>query len=313
MPNPLAGRDLLSIEDLGKEEIELILEQAARFEEQCREQPGLDLLNGRILATLFYEPSTRTRLSFESAMLRLGGGVLSTAEAAKSSSVAKGETLADAARVISGYADIIVQRHPEIHSAKETAEGATIPVINAGDGSNEHPTQALLDLYTIRKERGRIDGLHVAMVGDLRYGRTVHSLARALAHWDVTLTLVSPPTLGMDPLIIEKLKRKIAVDETEDLAAAMETCDVLYVTRVQRERFRDPADYEKVKDSYVINRQMVSSANAEMTIMHPLPRVNEIATDVDSLPGAAYFRQSANGVWVRMALMALILDGVGRL
>jgi aspartate carbamoyltransferase catalytic subunit len=310
MSNPLAGRDLLSIEDLDKAGIELILNQAAQLEKQCQEQPKLDLLNGRILATLFYEPSTRTRLSFESAMHRLGGDVLSSASAAKTSSAAKGETLADTARVISGYAHLIVQRHPEILSAQQAAEGATVPVINAGDGSHEHPTQALLDLYTIQKERGQIDGLHIAMVGDLRYGRTVHSLSKALTHWDVTLILVSPPALQMPPVLIHNLKQKIAVDETEDLATVMAACDVLYVTRIQRERFEDPADYDAVKDSYIITRELVSSTNPELTIMHPLPRVNEIATDVDDLPDAAYFRQADNGVWVRMALMALILDAV---
>ncbi len=310
MSNSLAGRDLLSIEDLSKAEIELILDQAAQLEEQCQKQPKLDLLNGRILATLFYEPSTRTRLSFESAMHRLGGDVLSSASAAKTSSAAKGETLADAARVISGYAHLIVQRHPEILSAQQAAEGATVPVINAGDGSHEHPTQALLDLYTIQKERGQIDGLHIAMVGDLRYGRTVHSLSKALAHWDVTLSLISPPALQMPPLLAHKLKQKITVNETEDLSAVMAACDALYVTRIQRERFKDPADYDAVKDSYVITRELVESTNPEITIMHPLPRVNEIATDVDDLPGAAYFRQADNGVWARMALMALILDAV---
>jgi len=269
------------------------------------------LLNGRILATLFYEPSTRTRMSFESAMHRLGGNVISAASAAKTSSAAKGETLADATRVISGYADVIVQRHPDIMSAQDAAQGATVPFINAGDGSHEHPTQAMLDLYTIQKERGQIDGLHIALVGDLRYGRTVHSLAHALRHWDVTLTLVSPPSLKMSGMIVSKVKSKISVTETEDLEATMKECDVLYVTRIQRERFKDPADYDKVKGTYVITRKLVNQTNPEMTIMHPLPRVNEIATDVDGLPGAAYFRQADNGVFARMALLASVLDAVG--
>lgn len=310
MSNPLAGCDILSLEKSKKEELELVLEQAARFEGMCKEQPKLDLLNGRILATLFYEPSTRTRMSFESAMHRLGGDVISAAEAAKTSSAVKGETLADAARVISGYADAIVQRHPDIMSAHETAKGATVPVINAGDGSHEHPTQAMLDLYTIQKERGQIDGLHIALVGDLRYGRTVHSLARALQHWDVTLTLVSPPTLTMSSIIVSAVKGKITVNETEDLEGTMKTCDVLYVTRIQKERFKDPAEYEKVKGSYVINRKLIKQTSPDMTIMHPLPRVNEIATDVDGFPGAAYFRQADNGVWTRMAILALVLDAV---
>ena len=311
MSNPLAGRDILSLEELNKAEIRLVLEQAARFEDLCKEQPKLDLLSGCILATMFYEPSTRTRMSFESAMHHLGGDVIAAAEAAKTSSAAKGETLADAARVISGYADVIVQRHPEIMSAHEAARGATVPVINAGDGSHEHPTQALLDLYTIQKERGQIDGLHIALVGDLRYGRTVHSLAQALQHWDVALTLVSPPMLTMSDVIVSAVKRKITVNETEDLEGTMKTCDVLYVTRIQRERFKDPADYDKVKDSYVIDRKLIKQTNPDMIIMHPLPRVNEIATDVDGLPGAAYFRQADNGVYVRMVLLALVLDAVG--
>jgi aspartate carbamoyltransferase catalytic subunit len=311
MPNPLAGRDILSIENLKKADIERILEQAARFEEQRKKQPKLDILAGRILATLFYEPSTRTRMSFESAMHRLGGDVISAASAAKTSSAAKGESLADTARVISGYADVIVQRHPEIMSAHEAAKGATVPIINAGDGSHEHPTQALLDLYTIQKERGQIDGLHIALVGDLKYGRTVHSLAHALQRWDVTLTLVSPSTLTISSTIVSAVKGKITVNETEDLEGTMKACDVLYVTRIQRERFEDPAEYEKVKGTYVIDRKLVERTNPGMTIMHPLPRVNEIAIDVDELPGAAYFRQADNGVYVRMAVLALVLDAVG--
>jgi aspartate carbamoyltransferase catalytic subunit len=294
-----------------KDEIEHVLEQAARMEELCQERPKLDLLDGRILATLFYEPSTRTRMSFESAMHRLGGDVISAASAAKTSSAAKGETLADATRVVSGYADVIVQRHPDIMSAQDAAQGATVPFVNAGNGSHEHPTQALLDLYTIQKERGQIDGLHIALVGDLRYGRTVHSLTHALRHWNVTLTLISPPTLKMSGMIVSKVKSKIEVKETEDLEATMKECDVLYVTRIQRERFKDPADYDKVKGSYVITRKLVEQTNPEMTIMHPLPRVNEIATDVDDLPGAAYFRQADNGVFARMAILASVLGATG--
>jgi aspartate carbamoyltransferase catalytic subunit len=310
MPNPLAGKDILSTQEMEKDEIEVVLEQAARFESMCQEQPKLDILSGRILATLFYEPSTRTRMSFESAMHRLGGDVISAASAAKTSSAAKGETLADAARVLSGYADVIVQRHPDIMSAQDAAQGATVPFINAGNGSHEHPTQALLDLYTMQKERGELDGLHIALVGDLRYGRTVHSLAQALRHWDVTLTLVSPPSLKMSNMIVTSVKSKIAVSETEDLEATMKECDVLYVTRIQRERFKDPADYDKVKGTYVITRKLVNQTNPDMTIMHPLPRINEIATDVDGLPGAAYFRQADNGVFARMAIMAAVLDAV---
>lgn len=308
MPNPLKGRDILAIGDLIREEILLILEQAAYFEEQCKQTPRLNVLDGRILATLFYEPSTRTRLSFESAMLRLGGGVISVAEAMKSSSAAKGETLSDAARVISGYADVIVQRHPAVGSAQEAAAGATVPVINAGDGVGEHPTQALLDLYTIRRERGGLDGLRICLAGDLKHGRTVHSLARALTHWNVTLTLAAPQALAMPTEIVAELRQKgLAVQETEDLAAAMAASDVLYVTRIQRERFTDPAEYERLRGSYAVDRALIERTNPDIKVMHPLPRVDEIAPDVDALPNAAYFRQANNGVWVRMGLLSLIV------
>jgi aspartate carbamoyltransferase catalytic subunit len=308
MSNPLAGRDILAMGDLSKEGIELILEQAARCEGQLQEKAQLDLLNGRILATMFYEPSTRTRLSFESAMHRLGGHVISVAEAAKSSSAAKGETLADAARVISGYADVIVQRHPAVGSAQEAAAGATVPLINGGDGTGEHPTQALLDLYTIQRERGQIAGLRIGLVGDLKHGRTVHSLSRALAHWDVSLTLISPPALAMPAEIVSELHQQgLSVRTAQALTDALPECDVLYVTRIQRERFADPADYERLQGSYVVNRELIERTNPDITIMHPLPRVDEIATDVDDLPSAAYFRQATNGVWTRMALLALVL------
>ncbi len=310
MPNPLAGQDIIAIGDLSKEEIVLILEQAARFEDWCQEEPKLNLLHNYTLATLFYEPSTRTRLSFEAAMHRLGGDVISVAEAAKSSSAAKGETLADAARVISGYADVIVQRHPAVGSAEEAAMGATVPLINAGDGVGEHPTQALLDLYTIQRERGQIDGLRVGLAGDLKHGRTVHSLSRALAHGDVTLTLISPPALALPDAITGELRQQgLTLHETDDLAAALPACDVLYVTRIQRERFADPAEYEQLRGSYVVNRALIERTNPDVTIMHPLPRVDEIATDVDDLPGAAYFRQAANGVWTRMAVLISVLVG----
>jgi aspartate carbamoyltransferase catalytic subunit len=308
MANTLAGRDIVAIRSLSKAEIELVLAQALRFEQRCQKQHKLDLLPGRILATLFYEPSTRTRLSFETAMHRLGGDVISVAQGAKSSSVAKGESLADAARVVSGYADVIVQRHPAVGSAQEAAAGATVPLISGGDGIGEHPTQALLDLYTIEQEQGTLDRVRVGLVGDLKHGRTVHSLSRALSHWEPKLTFISPPSLAMPEEIGRELREQgVAIEETGDLQAAMAECDVLYVTRIQRERFADAAEYERLKGSYVVDRGLVERANARITIMHPLPRVNEIATDVDALPGAAYFRQAANGVWTRMAILALVL------
>ena len=309
MSNSLAGRNVLAIGDLSKEEILAVLEQATRLKEQCDFGVAkFNVLDGYILATLFYEPSTRTRLSFESAMLRLGGGVISVAEAMKSSSASKGETLSDTARMVSGYADVIVQRHPAAGSAQEAAAGATVPLINAGDGIGEHPTQALLDLYTSQRERGQIDGLRICLAGDLKNGRTVHSLSRALTHWNVTLTLAAPQTLAMPAGIVAELRQKeLAVHETGDLAAAMAASDVVYVTRIQRERFADPAEYERMKGSYVVNRTLIERTNPSITVMHPLPRVDEIATDVDALPNAAYFRQADNGVWVRMALLSLVV------
>ncbi|MGD1996989.1 MAG: aspartate carbamoyltransferase [Anaerolineae bacterium] len=310
--NPLAGRDLIRIGDLTKEEIVLLLDLAGRLRKAVARERRLDLLSGYVLATLFYEPSTRTRLSFESAMHRLGGDVISVAAGAKTTSAAKGETIADAARVVSGYADVIVQRHPAVGSAEAAASGATVPVINGGDGTGEHPTQALLDLYTIREERGQLDGLAVALVGDLKNGRTVHSLSRALAHWDVTLTLVAPPALEMPTAISEELREEgLRVNEIVDLAEAMAKCNVVYVTRIQRERFADPSEYERLRGSYAVNRALIEGTNPDAIIMHPLPRVDEIATDVDQLPNAAYFRQAANGVWVRMALLASVVGESG--
>lgn len=258
-------------------------------------------------ATLFYEPSTRTRLSFESAMLRLGGQVLSVAEATASSSAAKGETLYDTGKMIESYADVAVIRHPRKGSAAELAEGASIPVINAGDGAGQHPTQALLDLYTIRKEKGRLEGLTVALAGDLKYGRTVHSLAPLLAYFGTRLFFVAPPELAMPAEITAGLReRGVEVVETSDLSDAVRVSDVLYMTRLQKERFTDLAQYEALKGSYIVNREVIDRAKPGLTVMHPLPRVDEIAPEVDSYPGAAYFRQAANGVPVRMALLALV-------
>jgi aspartate carbamoyltransferase len=242
-------------------------------------------------------------------MLRLGGGVLSVAEARTSSSAAKGETLFDTGKMIEGYADVAVIRNPNVGSARELAEGASIPVINGGDGVGEHPTQALLDLYTIEREKGSIDGLRVALIGDLKNGRTVHSLAKALSRFDVRLSLVAPNVLRMPAEVIAWLRDRGAhVSESNDLSAAQRQADVAYVTRIQKERFADPSEYEALKGAYVIDRKLVEASKADVCIMHPLPRVDEIATNVDDLPNAAYFRQARNGVYVRMALLALILD-----
>ena len=309
MPNSLKDRDVISIADLSLDEIRAVLDLAETYERRLAEGRALQILNGYILATLFYEPSTRTRLSFESAMQRLGGGVLSVAEAKTSSSAAKGETLFDTGKMIEGYADVAVIRNPLVGSAQELADGASIPVINGGDGVGEHPTQALLDLYAIRREKGHIDGLHVALVGDLKNGRTVHSLSKALSRFEVTMTFVAPAALQMPADVTEWLRRSGAhVAESNDLAAALRRADVAYITRIQKERFADMAEYEALKGAYVVNRKLIEASKPELTILHPLPRVDEIATDTDDLPNAAYFRQARNGVHVRMALLALVLD-----
>ena len=262
---------------------------------------------GKVLATLFYEPSTPHAAIVRAAMLRLGGHVLSVADAKTSSSAAKGETLFDTGRMIEGYADVAVIRHPVVGSADELADGACIPVLNGGDGAGQHPTQALLDLFTIQKEKGNLAGLTVAMVGDLKNGRTVHSLSGLLADFGVRYYFVAPEALKMPAEISRGLReRGVDVVETEDLAEAVGRSDVLYMTRIQRERFADPAEYERLKSAYVLDRVLVERAKPQVTIMHPLPRVDEIATDVDAYEGAAYFRQAANGVPVRMAVIALV-------
>jgi aspartate carbamoyltransferase catalytic subunit len=308
--NSLKGRDIVTIADLTRDEIGALLDQARRFESAVTSGEQLRLLDGKILATLFYEPSTRTRLSFESAMLRLGGGVISVAEAKTSSSAVKGETLFDTGKMIEGFAHIAVIRHPEKGSTAELARGASIPVVNGGDGTGEHPTQALLDLYTIAREKGSLGGLHVALVGDLKNGRTVHSLSQALARWDVSLTFVAPETVKMPAEVMEKLQANIEVQETTDLMSALRKADVAYITRIQKERFADPAEYEKLKGAYVVNRKLIEAAKPGITILHPLPRVDEIATDADDMPNAAYFRQAKNGVYVRMALLATLLGAI---
>ena len=314
MTTSLAGRDVISIADLSKDDIRAVLDQARTVEGVLAAGRPLKILEGKLLATLFYEPSTRTRLSFESAMQRLGGGVLSAAEAKTSSSAAKGETLFDMGRMIESYADVAVIRNPVVGSARELADGASIPVINGGDGIGEHPTQALLDLYTMEREKGSIDGLHIALVGDLKNGRTVHSLSKALSHFGVSMTFVAPDALRMPDDVMSWLSRNgnsARVSESNDLAATLRQVDVAYVTRIQKERFADLSEYEALKGAYVVDRKLVEASKKDIRIMHPLPRVDEIATDVDDLPNAAYFRQARNGVYVRMALLALVLGAAG--
>jgi aspartate carbamoyltransferase catalytic subunit len=268
-----------------------------------------DLLKGKILANLFYEPSTRTSSSFTAAMERLGGSVIPINEV-KYSSVAKGESLPDTIRTLECYADVIVLRHPETGSAAIAAQAARKPVINAGDGVGEHPTQALLDTFTIFEEMGagQIDGMTVTMLGDLKYGRTVHSLARLLSLYKVKLNYVSPEILRMPKEVMEEVAAKgIPQAEFDSLDKILPQTDVLYVTRVQKERFEDPADYESVRGSFVVNPEIMRAAKKEMIVMHPLPRVGEISPDFDEDPRAAYFRQMEYGLYVRMALLAMVL------
>ena len=268
-----------------------------------------DMLKGKILATLFFEPSTRTRLSFEAAMLKLGGSTIGFAEA-EIASVRKGENLADTIRTVENYADIIALRHPLEGAAKLAAEFSKVPILNAGSGAEEHPTQALMDLYTMQKEKGTIDGLKIALVGDLRYGRTVHSLAYALSLYDIELYLISPESLRMRHEVIRAIKDKISITQDTNLEKVIPQVDVLYVTRIQKERFPDPAEYAKVKGIYRIDLDTLKNAKKDMIILHPLPRVDEIAAEVDSKPQARYFQQVWNGIVVRMTLLALVLGGV---
>ena len=277
---------------------------------EVAEGGGSTLLAGRIMATLFYEPSTRTRLSFEAAMMRLGGQVITTENAREFSSVAKGETLEDTVRVVGCYADVLVIRHYESGAAKRAAAYSPVPIINAGDGPGQHPTQALLDLFTIQAELGHIDGLRVAMVGDLAYGRTVRSLCYLLAlYQDIELIFVAPPPVAMRDDIKEHLReRNVAFREEQDLRAVLPACDVVYQTRIQKERFADrPGDYDVVRGIYIIDREAMSLLPRDAIVMHPLPRVDEIRAEVDDDRRAAYFRQVANGVFVRMALLKLLL------
>ena len=302
----LKGMDILHGNQFSRKDIEAIMKVAAAFEKEMRERGALNLLKGKILATLFFEPSTRTRLSFEASMQRLGGGVISLGSL-EGSSVAKGESLTDTAQTVAQYADVIVVRHPRLGSAKEAADAVSIPVINAGDGAGQHPTQALLDIYTIRKELGSLKNLKVCMAGDLKYGRTVHALAEVLCLFGARLYFVSPGMLRMPEEITAGLRgRGMAVTETEDLLQAASQCDLIYMTRIQKERFSDLGEYERAKGSYVINNEFLSRLKKEISIMHPLPRVDEIHPEVDRYAGAAYFRQMRNGIFIRMALLAII-------
>jgi aspartate carbamoyltransferase catalytic subunit len=305
----LKGRDLIEITDLTRDEIEYLFELANKMEKFAKSKSSL--LKDKVLALLFFEPSTRTKLSFEAAMLRLGGDVIGFSEPS-TSSVAKGESLADTIRVVENYCDGIVIRHPLEGAAKLAAELSKVPVINAGSGALSHPTQALLDLYTIYREKGKIDGLNIALVGDLKYGRTVHSLAYALTYYDVNLYFISPPELRMRREVIEDLtKANVEFKEYFDFRDdVLGNLDVLYVTRIQKERFPDPAEYQKVKNSYKITFDILKKCKHDIMIMHPLPRVDEMDYQIDSTPNAKYFIQTYYGLLMRMALLYAILGEV---
>jgi aspartate carbamoyltransferase catalytic subunit len=301
------GKDILSVSQFERNDLDYIFGVAKEMRAMVERVGTFDLLKGKILANLFYEPSTRTSSSFTSAMERLGGSVIPINEV-RYSSVAKGESLPDTVRTLECYADVIVLRHPEVGASAEAARYARKPIINAGDGIGEHPTQALLDLFTIVEELGKVDGLTVTMLGDLKYGRTVHSLSRLLSLYKVELNYVSPEILKMPDELVRELESKgVSQSHHTRLEDALGSTDVLYVTRVQKERFESMEDYDRVKGAYVITPETLASAKEEMIVMHPLPRVGEISMDVDQDPRAAYFRQMEYGLYVRMALLAMVL------
>ncbi len=296
-------KSLISIGDLTREEIVRLMELAAEFEKN----PEQRLLQGRVIASLFFEPSTRTRLSFESAINRLGARVIGFSDATNTS-VSKGESLHDTISVISNYCDMIVMRHSLEGAARYASEVASVPVVNAGDGANQHPSQTLLDLYSIKKTQGTLENLHVMMVGDLKYGRTVHSLLEALSHFNARFTFVSPEELRLPEEYRRYLSdRGLVFEEFEELDGRMEDVDILYMTRIQKERFNDPMEYERVKNAYVLRASMLEGTRDNMRVLHPLPRVGEIATDVDASPKAYYFEQTRNGVYARMAAICYLL------
>ncbi|MBS4012276.1 MAG: aspartate carbamoyltransferase [Bacteroidetes bacterium] len=299
----MKNKSLVSINDYSKEEQLRILELAREFEKK----PVQTIMQDYVVASLFFEPSTRTRLSFESAVNRLGGKVIGFSEAANTS-VKKGESLRDTILTIANYSDLIVMRNPVEGSARFAAEISSVPVINAGDGANQHPTQTLLDLYSIVKTQGTLDNLHVAFVGDLKYGRTVHSLVIALCNYNTTFHLVSPIELKLPSSVKMHIKEKnLTYHQYTELEEAIPHADVLYMTRIQKERFSDPLEYERIKNSYILSNNILNNTKENLKVMHPLPRVNEININVDSNPKAYYFEQALNGVYVRQALMASIL------
>ncbi|MBN3034337.1 MAG: aspartate carbamoyltransferase [Bacteroidales bacterium] len=302
----MKNRSLISISDFSREEILFILDEAEKFEKR----PNQKILEHFVVSTLFFEPSTRTRLSFESAANRLGARVIGFSDAA-STSVKKGESLKDTILTVSNYCDVIVMRHPQEGSARYASEVSPVPVINAGDGSNQHPTQCLLDLYSIRKTQKTLENLNIAFVGDLKYGRTVHSLVIALTQYNTTFHLVSPPELKLPSAVKLYIKeRNLEYFQYTDLAEVAGKVDILYMTRIQQERFADPLEFERVRNSYVLTNALLDHSRKNLRILHPLPRVSEIHTDVDDNPKAYYYRQMQNGVYVRQAILSAILGAI---
>lgn len=299
--------DVVSIRDFSREQIEEILERSRQMLPYARGEKISKALEGKILGNLFFEPSTRTRLSFESAANRLGARVIDVSQTSETSMV-KGETLADTIRMVEAYSDVIVLRHPHEGAARLAARFSNKPVINAGDGAGSHPTQTLLDLFTIEEELGNIEGMNVTLLGDLKYGRTAHSLAEALTVLGAKLTFVAPETLQMPKETVDRVKQLGGSPLiTSDIEGIISSVDVLYVTRIQRERFPDPTEYQRVAGTYRVDREMLREAKKDMIVMHPLPRIDEIAPEVDSTPHAKYFKQAFNGIPVRMALLTLVL------
>lgn len=299
----MKNKNLVSINDFSRDEYLRILELAAEFENEPRQ----DILNGYIISTLFFEPSTRTRLSFETAINGLSGRVVGFSDSG-GTSASKGETLHDTIKMVSNYADLIVMRHPLEGSARLASEVSSVPIVNAGDGANQHPTQTLLDMYSILKTQGTLENLKIFMVGDLKYGRTVHSLLQAMSKFNTTFYFISPEELKMPPAYKLHLDEMgLNYFEGRDLNEFLDEADIIYMTRVQQERFTDPIEYERVKNAYILHREMLSGCKESMKVLHPLPRVNEIHTDVDDSPHAYYFDQARNGVYVRMAILSSIL------
>ena len=300
----MKNKSLISIHDITKEDYNVILDLAEKFEANPRQE----ILNKFVVSTLFFEPSTRTRLSFESAASQLGAKVVGFSDAS-TSSVKKGESLKDTILTVSCYSDLIVMRHPKEGSARYASEVSPVPVINAGDGANQHPTQCLLDLYSIRKTQKKLDGLNIAFVGDLKYGRTVHSLVQALTNYNTTFHLISPLELKLPSSVKRYIKDKnLEYHQYTEMDKVIPNVDILYMTRIQQERFSDPLEYARVKNAYVLQNSMLAKSKKNLRILHPLPRVNEITEDVDDNPKAYYFQQAKNGVYVRQALLSLILD-----